>query len=322
MYLTLKSTLTLLLVLSLQLKAYAEEPSQPTKVNVLVMSGHDLKRTNWRASFDIKAIKENGLLELFESYHLYVSSNIKLKFKNIPDKIEGLYVRGSTLKSNGEIVVHLSGDFEGVSAENLIYNKLFKNLGSHQLVKQKPYKLNKVPVLVYKVIEDSSNNKIYAAKINNQHIVVSNRRIKGKIKSSRKPFSSSDIRKNIRDFKFNQMNNEGLLVSLQINLESLRKKTEEGSYLFQSEVFNNTNHIVFKVKKDKSRIYFASALGTKNKETAEQINKVILGIVENNIKNNQNINSIKSILIRNLKTTIEDFRVMLKTSIPLNYKNI
>jgi hypothetical protein len=88
MYLKLKSTLTLLLVLSLSLKAYAEEPSQPTKVNVLVMSGHDHKRTNWRASFDIKAIKENGLLGFFENYHLYIGSNAKLKFKNIPNKID------------------------------------------------------------------------------------------------------------------------------------------------------------------------------------------------------------------------------------------
>lgn len=325
MYFKLKISLTILLASCLSFKVSAVEPIQPKKINVIQAGDRHRLQTNWGVTFDIKAIKENGLLGFIENYHLYVGSNTKLKFKNIPDEIDKLRVYGNTLKNKGGIYVHLWGDFEGVSAENLVYNQLFKNLEDPQLEKQKSYRNHRIPVLVYKVIGDDSNNKIYATKINNQFIVVSNRPIKDKFKSVRKSSLDKNTRKFMRKYERNSkkitMNNEGLLVSLKINLESLRKKLEEDSFLLQSAVFNNTKNIVFKVQKDQSRIYFASALGTKNKETAVQINKVIVGIVENSIQNSQNIDSIKSMLINNLNTTIEDNRVILNTSIPLPHKD-
>ena len=326
MYFKLQIQFIILLALCLSFQLKAEESNQQQKyINVSEDGLRILLRKTWDVSFDIKAIKENQLLGFFENYHLYVGDNTKLKLKNIPNEVENVSVFGSTFINQGEIYVNLYGNFKNISIENFIYKQLLLNTEGPQLEKQKSYLNNKIPVFVYKVSGDSSKNKIYATKAHDELIIVSNRRIKDKYRDMSKHNLNRSFKKLLRssgkNSKKRKVQNQGLLVSLQINIESVRKKLAKDSYLLQSQVFNNTKNIVFKVVKGESRVYFAGALDTKNEETAVQIKKVLVGIVENSIQDNEKLDGIKSTLINNLQTTIDETRVILNTNIPLINKD-
>jgi len=313
MYFKLKIVFAILLIISTPFNLYAKGSYQKNKV----MSESDFKHLSkilWNASFDIKALKENKLLNFFDNYHLYVDKNAKFRFNNIPSKINRIYMYGNTVINQGSINMNLFGDFKEVSVENLVFNQLLNNKKSVQLKKLKTYGNNENTVYVYKVLDKESKKKIYATKVDDDFIIVSNRKITDKFKV-RNPFDFFSKVKNNREVK-----NNDVLVSLEMNLEAMRKKLQENSYILQSKVFNNTNTLVFKAVKDHSNILLGSSLNTTNNDTAIQIKKVIVGIVTNIIQKDQNLNEIKTIFFKNLQTTIEDNRVILNTNIPLTHK--
>ena len=202
----------------------------------------------------------------------------------------------------------------------MITNKFYTINGESQLIPSKPIITRGYSITTFdRKNAQGRHKKMYAKRLNDGTFMFSNSidEIR-KLDKIWKPFKKQIETKGIM-----LEENKDLLVlniNTELALQNINKEADNNDdYVIQSKLFNLAKNIVARINVKDNTLVLAAAFATNNSEIAQQIEKILNGIIAyNSITEEPTMNNFQSELLRNLFVERKQENVLFNTFISVD----
>lgn len=282
------------------------------------------KYATWYLKLNLKELRKSNLLKLFKDRHIVFSKNSSMQLNDVlPENIEKIWLYGNSFKRSGDVTMVLQGSFSDVAILELIEKELYTVNGVSQLGKLKSIHTRGNEIYVFKLSNTGGRHKKkYAARLKDGLFILSSnlREVRQKV-LQREGEGNWLKKKNKVDYV---EDNDLLVLSLntEIALENANLNISRDDYVMQSQLFKKAKNIVATIHLNQGKLMINSALTTKSTEIAIQIKNILSGISAMNILTDENnSDTLESVLVNNLVIKRKDKNVHLETFVLVNKLN-
>ncbi len=276
-------------------------------------------KATWYIKLNLAELRKTNLFSVIKGKHIKFSDSNFLNLEDdIPDTIEKFYMYGNHLKYSGNVSFLIKGSFSDAEIIKLIQDKFYSVNGVNQLKQLKNISTRGYSIYAFELKNTkNSHKKWYAKHLGRRTFIFTNdiNEVRIKVKAWK------NYEKQVKKFStFVDLNTDILVfnVNTEVAKENIGLNLAENNYVMQSKLFKITRNIVARFKILDKQIVIGAALATKNDETAQQVEKILSGIIAYNSLESSNLNSLTQALLKNLLIARKGENVHLSSYLPID----
>lgn len=321
--------IVIILLLFISLNIFAKEPYDNTSIVVPgvapkeipinhVFVGSGARYATWYLKLNMKELRGSGLLDVITGKNFKFSKQSAFEIKDtIPENIDKIFLYGNHLKRSGDITLLLNGKFSDSEILGFIQNKLYTVDGISQLKQVSNITTRGNEIYVFELLNATGRHKKkYAARLIQDSFVFTNnlQELRIMLKMEKIELEYLNKRRVIIEEKNDLM---VLSINTRVAQKNMGLNLDSDDYVMQSQLFKKATNIVATMHLENSKLFIDGALVSKSIEIAEQLKKILNGVIAYSALSEDSISSLQSQIISKLTVNRDDKIIFVSTNIAL-----